>query len=86
MMVHSDIDTGTSRPTATYASPCLASSETFEIDTVETWSVLPPDEDSSAAKGTAMGRFEEDKFLLEMNNTVMHSDAYRRAEPLEEDE
>jgi hypothetical protein len=62
----------------------LASSETFEIDTVEIWSVFPPEVEASDAKGTAMERFKEDKYLLEMNNTVMHSDAYRRAEPLEE--
>jgi hypothetical protein len=85
MLIDSDLDTGSSRPTATYASPCLASSEKFEIDLVEIWSVTPSKEEAEDAKGTAMERFKEDKYFLEMNNTAMHSDAYRRAEPLEDE-
>ena len=81
-MINSDLDTGTSRATATYASPCLASAENFQVDTVEVWRVEPPSEEElEAIAGTAMDRFGGDKFLLEMNNKAMHSDAYRKAEP-----
>ncbi|KAF8064560.1 Meak7 [Scenedesmus sp. PABB004] len=51
--VDATMDTGMSRPTATYASPCLASAQTFEVGAVELWALAPPDEDDAPRGGGA---------------------------------
>ena len=85
LLVDESLDAGMSRPAATFASPCLASAETFVVQTVECWGVAPPDEEDAyggGKGGTAMERFGEDKVLLELHGKAMHSDGYRgRAEP-----
>lgn len=88
MLIDDTLDSGTSRATRTYGAPCLASSEHFEIDTVECWRVEPPTEEEVAEKrgrgGTAMDAFGEDKFLLEMDGRRMHSDGVRNAPPADD--
>jgi hypothetical protein len=87
-MINEGLDTGSSRPTATFASPCLASGEIFDVCCVECWQVQLPAEDDEAGRpdrGNAMDRFQEDKCILEMNCQQMHSDGYRAASPVETD-
>ena len=42
LFVDGSFERGMSRPAATFENPCLASAETFEVDTVECWRVQPP--------------------------------------------
>lgn len=82
LLVDDTLDHGISRPAATFGSPCLASAETFDVACVECWQVQPHAPDGpSGHGGTAMDRFGQDKFLLEMHGKVMHSDAYRAQRP-----
>lgn len=84
LLVDETLDSGMSRPAATYGSPCLASDETFDIACVECWRTLPAAAlagTQGKAAGTAMDRFGQDKFLLEMQGRTMHSDAYRAQRP-----
>lgn len=48
LFLDSSFESGMSRPTATYACPCLASSEVFKIEAVECWLVEPAEEDPFA--------------------------------------
>lgn len=82
LLIEDSLDTGMSRPAATYGSPSLASSEKFEIDQVEVWLVAEPEEDLQAGPGgTAIDKFKEDKHLLEVAGVQMHSDGYRDRPP-----
>jgi len=49
--VDSTLDSGMSRPIATFGSPSLASTQVFEVDAVECWLVREPEEDPSAQSG-----------------------------------
>ncbi|WIA18905.1 hypothetical protein OEZ85_003577 [Tetradesmus obliquus] len=56
LFVDATLDTGMSRPCATYASPCLASSQVFQVDVVEAWLLQPPEEEGQeGGAGTASG-------------------------------
>ncbi|WIA39202.1 hypothetical protein OEZ86_005327 [Tetradesmus obliquus] len=55
LFVDATLDTGMSRPCATYASPCLASSQVFQVDVVEAWLLQPPEEEQQDGAGTASG-------------------------------
>ncbi|GIL45882.1 hypothetical protein Vafri_3010 [Volvox africanus] len=43
------LDSGMSRPIATYGNTALASEQVFQIDTVECWLLQPPEEDPSGS-------------------------------------
>jgi hypothetical protein len=45
LFVDASLDSGHSRPNATYASPCLSSDQLFEVDTIEAWLLKPLDEE-----------------------------------------
>jgi TLD len=82
LLIESSLDTGMSRPSATFGSPCLASAETFDVDQVEVWLVEQPEEDlPTGLGGSALDKFKEDKHLLEVAGVQMHSDGYRHRPP-----
>jgi len=63
--IDSSMETGQSRPNATFAAPCLASQQVFHLDVVECWALKPADDDDpsshSSASGAADGRSVLDK-------------------------
>eukprot|EP00878_Enallax_costatus_P007802 GHUV01008167.1.p1 GENE.GHUV01008167.1~~GHUV01008167.1.p1 ORF type:complete len:191 (+),score=52.00 GHUV01008167.1:406-978(+) len=91
------LDTGMSRPAATYASPCLASSQTFQVDVVEAWLLQPPEEEQSQPSSStatpsgsktslsALDKAKEDRKILEWAGVGSNYSAAVREEPLEED-
>jgi TLD len=58
LLVDDTLDSGMSRPAATYGAPCLASAETFKVETVEVWGVDPPEADAAAAAGIVKARLQ----------------------------
>ena len=58
LAIHSDLQTGTSSPCATFHNPCLAPAEVFEIFNIEMWTLTP------CGSVDAAERLEMAKFLL----------------------
>lgn len=59
-----------SRPSATFASPCLSYQQTFDVAAVECWALKPREEDPYAETkpgGTVMDRFKEQTAFMEMS-------------------
>ncbi|GLI63961.1 hypothetical protein VaNZ11_007128 [Volvox africanus] len=52
LYVEPSLDSGMSRPIATYGNTPLASEQVFQIDTVECWLLQPPEEDPSGSSVT----------------------------------
>ncbi|KAK9795545.1 hypothetical protein WJX73_002969 [Symbiochloris irregularis] len=88
LSIDGSFDHGMSRPSATFSNTCLASSEVFQVDTVEVWLTKQPEADpnSSGTKaGSALDRFKEDRHLMEMaGRAVQASRGYREAPPEED--
>lgn len=82
LLIEDSLDTGMSRPSATFGSPCLASGENFEVDQVEVWLVTQPEEGGPAGLGgSSLDKFKEDKQLLELAGRQMHSAGFRNRPP-----
>lgn len=82
LLINDDLDSGMSRPAATFAAPCLAAAETFEIDRVECWLVRREEEDGAGRPGgSALDRFKEDQHILELHGQQMHSRGVRDRPP-----
>lgn len=83
LLINDDLDSGMSRPAATFGAPCLASAETFDIARVECW-LVQQDEDGDAAGRpgrSALDRFKEDQHILELHGQQMHSHGVRDRPP-----
>eukprot|EP00884_Botryococcus_braunii_P020275 jgi/Botrbrau1/6931/Bobra.0215s0010.1 len=90
LFVDGTLDTGMSRPSATYANPCLASSEVFAVDELECWLVEQPveEEDQPSARGghksgSVLDRTEDRTFLSLAGKGAEASAGYRNAGPPE---
>jgi hypothetical protein len=82
LLIDDSLDSGMSRPTATFGSPCLGCAESFAVDTVECWLVESEvGEAGMLSAGTVIEKFKEAKQLLELHGRQMHSDGYRDRPP-----
>ncbi|KAI8473847.1 MAG: TLD-domain-containing protein [Monoraphidium minutum] len=97
LWLDASLETGHSRPNATYASPSLSTEQSFAVDAVEAWLLRPPDEEEEAAAAAAGARgrggagqsiltkvAREDQALLELAGVAANNRAAAGHEPLEE--
>jgi hypothetical protein len=87
LWLDSTMDHGMSRPAATFASPSLSSAEVFQVDAVEAWQLMPPQEDTAAghkAGGSVLDKAKEDQQILELAGVGKNYSAAVKDEPIED--
>ncbi|MEW5305231.1 MAG: hypothetical protein WDW36_007787 [Sanguina aurantia] len=83
LYVDSTLDSGMSRPIATFGNVPLSGEQKFQVSSVELWLLKPPEEedlppDRKAGPGSVLDRHVEDKAILAAVGYSMHSEGLRR--------
>ncbi|GAX72981.1 hypothetical protein CEUSTIGMA_g433.t1 [Chlamydomonas eustigma] len=93
LYVDSTLDTGMSRPIATFGNDPLASNQIFQVSVVECWQLKPNEEDleeplpgksGNKKKGSILDRAQDRHILGLAGVKVNNSDGLRPEEPIEE--